>query len=190
MILAVAFLAVAGAMAVVIGSRGSSTDTGAAATAQAGQASAERPGQRRRELFDAPRHVRDPLPHNPYGPLPAVEGGKKFGPGAGFLPSTVQSPVTGGWESASHAEVLDIYAGADGEDRSTGLFAILRTKANAQQTWDFVKVPGAGALKITRAPLGRKVARSAQVHGDFDFTSRSGIAGTLHIADDSVTLNP
>lgn len=111
--------------------------------------------------------------------------------GSGFLPSTIEWPVTGGWEAASHAKTTDIYAGADGEDRSTGLFAIMRTNViHATQTFDYVRVAGSGPLKITKAPLGRKVAVWAQERGEFEFTSRNGIEGTLHLQDDTVTLTP
>jgi hypothetical protein len=53
-----------------------------------------------------------------------------------------------------------------------------------------VKVPGAGALEITKAPLGRKVEVWAQKRGNLHFTSKNGIDGTLHLKDDSITLGP
>ena len=50
-------------------------------------------------------------------------------------------------------------------------------------------VPGAGALRITDAPLGREVARWAPRQAELRFTSRNGITGTLDLKDDSVTLD-
>jgi hypothetical protein len=198
LIVALACLAVAATIGVVAALGGSSADSSVKShgAAAASSADASTDGGSRRSLFDAPGHVRRDQGggrhhgHVTYGPLPAIEGGNMVPPRSGLLPGSVQWPVTGGWESASHAEVMNIYAGADGEHRSTGLFAIMRTKANGDQTIDYVKVAGAGPLTITKAPLGRKVARSAQKHGDFEFTSRSGITGTLHVKDDTVTLNP
>jgi hypothetical protein len=56
------------------------------------------------------------------------------------------------------------------------------------QELEVVNVSGAGALKITRAPLGTEVIGWAQRRGDLQFTSVSGIGGTLHLRDDSVDL--
>jgi hypothetical protein len=55
---------------------------------------------------------------------------------------------------------------------------------------DAVYVPGAGALKITKAPLGPKVVNWAQKRGNLQFTSKNGISGTLHLKDDTVSLSP
>jgi hypothetical protein len=53
-----------------------------------------------------------------------------------------------------------------------------------------VRVQGAGPLKITKAPLGPKVVHWAQKHGNIEFNCKSGITGTLHLSDDTMTLNP
>jgi hypothetical protein len=52
-----------------------------------------------------------------------------------------------------------------------------------------INVPGAGALRITRAPLGRSVQTWAQKRGKLRFTSEHGITGTLHLEDDTVTVD-
>ena len=57
------------------------------------------------------------------------------------------------------------------------------------QKIDYVKVPGAGPVKITKAPLGPGTEVWAQKHGNFEFTSKNGITGTLHLKDDTVTVN-
>ncbi len=82
-------------------------------------------------------------------------------------------------------------AGSDASSHSTGLFGIyrhnyLRVKERAKT----VKVPRAGTLKITKAPLGRSVESWAQRRGNIQFTSKNGVTGTLHLKDDTVTLNP
>jgi hypothetical protein len=124
-------------------------------------------------------------------PLPGIAPAKLHHGAWGWLPPDVQSPVTSSWQVASHRKVTEVFAGADGADRSIGLFAIMRWNHVAvTQKVDFVKVPGAGPLTITAAPEGRRVVVSAQRDGDFSFRSASGITGTLHLADDSVTLNP
>ena len=48
--------------------------------------------------------------------------------------------------------------------------------------------PGAGALKITDAPRGLKAAR-APGRAELRFTSKNGVTGTLHLRDDTVTLD-
>jgi hypothetical protein len=52
-----------------------------------------------------------------------------------------------------------------------------------------IAVPGSGALRITRAPLGPKVVTSAQRRGEIQFTSRKGISGTIDLADNTATLS-
>jgi hypothetical protein len=53
-----------------------------------------------------------------------------------------------------------------------------------------VKVLGAAPLRITGAPLGRKVETGAQRSGNIRFVGARGVRGTLHLRDDSVSLNP
>ena len=50
-------------------------------------------------------------------------------------------------------------------------------------------VPGTGAVRITHAPLGRSAETWAQKRGDIEFKSMRGITGTLHLKDDTVTLD-
>jgi len=125
------------------------------------------------------------------GPWPVISPAKMYG-GNVFAPGRLMSPNTSGWEATSHTETTNVEAGADARHKSTGLFFILRSFAlrpHHPQTSDIVSVAGSGPVTITKAPLGRKVVVSAQKHGNIEFTSKSGITGTLHLKDDTVTLN-
>lgn len=103
--------------------------------------------------------------------------------------TNVLSPVRNGWEVSDHRRFTAVYAGAAGNDRSKGAFAIFRQNfVQVTQKLDVVNVAGAGALKITGAPLGRRVETRAQRRGNLQFTSKSGIKGTLHLKDDTVSL--
>jgi hypothetical protein len=112
------------------------------------------------------------------------------GGGIGFVSDSVMNPETSGWIVASHTQDTFVVAGADARHPSDGLFSILRTSyIGGTQHGDGVRVPGSGAVTITKAPLGRKIVVSAQKHGKFEFKSKSGITGTLHLKDDTVTLS-
>jgi len=81
-----------------------------------------------------------------------------------------------------------VYAGGQGYGHTDqGLFLISR-QGQAPRT-DRIPVPQAGAIKITSAPLGRKVVASAQESGKIHFTSTNGVSGSLSLGDDTVTLD-
>jgi hypothetical protein len=100
--------------------------------------------------------------------------------------------VKNAWLVGDHNRETIVQGGrsADGPPHD-GLFAIYRLQLHPfiNQTTP-VRVPGAGAITITKAPLGRKVVRWAQKRGNIEFTSANGITGTLHLADDTVTVDP
>lgn len=136
---------------------------------------------------------------NPQGPpFPPIKGGLEparmlsgydctgLGPPQAFL------PVKNGWRAGDPRRETIVCAGGGGEDhRSIGRFLILRSNdVQVRQQLDQVDVPGAGPLTITRAPLGRSVARSAQQNGALEFKGENGATGILHLADDTITLNP
>jgi hypothetical protein len=111
--------------------------------------------------------------------------------------SSTMARVTNGW--AAHTDHRQTLVAAGVEARTfhphrltTGLFSISRLRLHPfDQSGDLVEVPGAGTLTITKAPLGHgRVALSAQKRGNIEFTSTNGITGTLHLSDDTVTLNP
>jgi hypothetical protein len=74
-------------------------------------------------------------------------------------------------------------------NHSVGELGIFRQDfVKATQTQHVVHVPGAGALRITDAPLGRDVATWAQKRADLGFVGTRGVRGTLHLRDDTVTI--
>jgi hypothetical protein len=100
----------------------------------------------------------------------------------------VIGPVRNGWVAEAGQMSTTVYAGGQGYGHTDeGLFLISR-QGQAPRT-DRIPVPQAGAIKITSAPLGRKVVSSAQKNGKIHFTSTNGVTGTLSLGDDTVTLD-
>jgi hypothetical protein len=82
-------------------------------------------------------------------------------------------------------------AGADPTHRVDGRFTIYQSDhRGGRGSVKTVEVPDAGALTITKAPVGVKVETPAQEPDQIQFTSKSGITGTLRLSDDTVTPNP
>jgi hypothetical protein len=111
------------------------------------------------------------------------------GPGP-FFSSDVIWPIRNGWQASDHRSYTAVDAGVDPADHSVGELGIFRQNfIEATQTQDVVDVPGAGALKITDAPLGNDVATWAQKRGNLRFVGKRGVRGTLHLRNDKVTIN-
>jgi hypothetical protein len=135
--------------------------------------------------------------HHGGPPFPPLKGAVEpatmlTGYDCGFVPPTVFYPVNNGWRVGDPRGTTIVCAGGGGQGgHSTGRFLILRTdEIHVKQHLSKVDVPGAGPLTITRAPLGRHVVRSAQRNGTLDFKGSHGVTGTLHLKDDTVSLNP
>jgi hypothetical protein len=189
-IIGIACLVAAGAVGVALLVGGSSGDSDGASTVRSGGTTRAAGG----EGSVAPRSHRSGEHHhseNPNaGPYPDISPAKLVGGNSGPFSSEILWPDTSGWKVTSYAQSTWITAGAEADHPSVGLFGVIRSNPiRDTDTTDFVKVPGAGPVTITKAPLGRKVVVSAQKHGDIEFTSKSGITGTLHLKDDTVTLN-
>jgi hypothetical protein len=110
----------------------------------------------------------------------------------GFAPFEFFSPVKNGWRVGDPQRETIVCAGGAGynKPRSTGELVVLRTALDsAKQDLDAVYVHGSGPIKITTAPMGHEVVTSAQRHGKIQFTSVNGVTGTLHLSDDTVTLD-
>lgn len=179
----------AGVIAVAVAgcASGTGSQPGTTATQSGPPHSLGAPPKPRTPKSGRPEHRRPPLRGHPHrGTIPA----KMLGPDPQTPFSTdVLYPVRNGWEVSDHRRFTGVYAGAAGNDPSTGAFAIFRQDfVQVTQKLDLVKVAGAGPLKITRAPLGREVRTWAQRRGNLRFTSRNGITGTLHLKGDTVSL--
>ena len=110
-------------------------------------------------------------------------------PPGGFVSSDVLRPLENAWRTASHRRLTEVDAGAAAQDESTGLLAIFRHEfVPTRQDVTLVRVKDSGPLRITGAPLGREVRRSAQRNGTIDFVGARGVRGTLDLSDDSVRL--
>jgi hypothetical protein len=129
----------------------------------------------------------------PFPPLKHIEPARMLsGYDCEFISPEVFSPVSNGWRTGNHVRATIVCAGAAGyQGESIGRFLFLRDNFRwGSQKLTKVDIPDAGALRITKAPLGRSVVTSAQRHGKLEFTSENGVSGTLDLRDDSVTLNP
>jgi hypothetical protein len=102
--------------------------------------------------------------------------------------------VTNGWIVSDGRHFTFVAAGAATDPATTnpdptlGRFYFLRQNwKKGSQGQQVVDVPGHGALKITRAPKGKKVETSAQ-RADIEFLCADGTPGVLHLRDDTYTL--
>jgi hypothetical protein len=103
----------------------------------------------------------------------------------------VLQPIVNGWRAGDHRGITLVEAGLAGDDPSgtKGRFVVFRERERPfAQNIDLVDVRDSGALRITRAPTGKRAGRSAQRDGEIEFTSERGVTGTLHLADDTVTV--
>jgi hypothetical protein len=134
----------------------------------------------------------DTYPHNFRGrPLPPAQLADG---GSGKVSDEFMDPQTSFWTVDSDTRNTEVDAGGAVEYPSDGLFWILRSwwgrgHTGSPQTVKWVRVPGSGPVTITRAPLGQKIAVSAQKHGNIEFKGKNGITGTLHLRNDTVTLD-
>lgn len=118
-------------------------------------------------------------------PAEIVPGG---GPGP-FFSSDVIYPQTNGWQAGDKQTYTAVDAGANPANPSMGELGIFRQDhVGVTQSQKVVNVPGAGAVRIVKAPTGAAVATSAQRSGELEFVGRNGVRGTLHLSDDSVTI--
>ena len=110
------------------------------------------------------------------------------GPGPFFSSDTIY-PLTNGWEAGDHRSYTAVDAGGDPARPSVSELGIFRQDfVKVTQTQHVVNVPGAGTLRIVKAPLGHAVATWAQQRGDLAFVGSRGVRGVLHLSDDSVTI--
>jgi hypothetical protein len=100
-------------------------------------------------------------------------------------PSLGGPPPQNAWSAGGYKEHIYVWAARSG-------IAINYTRpcrpAYNVDHGAFVKVPGAGPVTITDAPEGREAALHAN-QAELQFTSENGISGTLHLKDQTVTLD-
>jgi hypothetical protein len=109
-------------------------------------------------------------------------------PGPFFSSDTIY-PFTNGWQAGDKRSYTAIDAGANPANPSMGVLGIFRQNhIDVTQSQKVVNVPGAGTVRIVRAPEGAAVATSAQRNGEIQFVGSHGARGTLHLSNDSVTM--
>ena len=107
----------------------------------------------------------------------------------GFFSTSVIYPLANEWVAASHRRFVAVDAGSDPLDPSTGVLGIFRQNyVRVTQTQRVVRVPRAGALELTGAPLGRARAALSRRPTRLRFEGTRGIGGTLDLFDGSVRL--
>ena len=110
------------------------------------------------------------------------------GPGPFFSSDTI-NPIVNGWQASDHRSYTAVDAGANPVDPSVGELGIFRQDhVRVTQSQKVVNVPGAGAVRIVKAPEGRAVATSAQRDGKLVFVGRRGVRGVLDLSNDTVTI--
>ncbi|MGH2963957.1 MAG: hypothetical protein ACRDMH_01065 [Solirubrobacterales bacterium] len=109
--------------------------------------------------------------------------------GDGSVSSDLLSPTTNGWQASNGHTTFWIYAGAApySQGRLSGRFLIVWNHESLGNSPDEVNVPGAGALRITEAPVG-ELKGSNRPRADLQFTSKKGVTGTLHLPSDTLSL--
>jgi hypothetical protein len=98
------------------------------------------------------------------------------------------------WWASDCRTFTVVTAGSDGDHHTDGLLVIQRERPARNPCCPHynekkLNVPSGGVLEITKAPLGPSVETWAQRRGSIEFKGKNGITGTLHLSDDTVTLN-
>jgi hypothetical protein len=128
--------------------------------------------------------------HPRYNLLPRIEPAKIVPDPDPVVSADVLDPIVNAWRAGDHRGITLVEAGLAGDDpsRTKGRFVVFRERERPfAQGLDIVDVRGAGALRITRAPTGRRAAHWARRRGDIEFVGERGITGTLHLQTDTVT---
>jgi hypothetical protein len=145
------------------------------------------PTSARRRFFIGSRWGR------PYPPAPVIQPARmNKGATCHYVPDEDFLPLRNFWSVGNHGRQTIVCAGGAGTSYppSLGRFLILRSSYRwGTQDLKYVDVPHSGPVKITKAPLGRDVVKTAQRHGDLEFKGTKGVTGTLHLKDDSITLD-
>ncbi len=107
-----------------------------------------------------------------------------------FFSTSIIYPIRNAWVASDHRRFLAVEAGADPVHRSTGVLGIFRQDyLRVSQSERVVQVPGAGRLRLTRAPDGSGRATLRGGADTLHFTSRRGITGTLDLGSGEVVVD-
>ena len=139
----------------------------------------------------AANHRDAPGSQNGHSLLPRREPARIIPDPEPIVPADVLEPIVNGWRAGDHRGITLVEAGLAGDDASgsTGRFVVFRERERPfAQNVDVVDVPGAGAVRITEAPTGRRAGHRAQRRGELEFAGEEGVTGTLHLAHDRITL--
>jgi hypothetical protein len=109
----------------------------------------------------------------------------------GFFSTSQIYPLRNEWVVSDHRRFVAVDAGADPVDPSTGVIGIFRQNyIDVMQRQQLVRVPGAGALKIARAPTGGTRAALSKRGGPIlRFTGERGVSGTIDVRDATVEVS-
>ena len=113
--------------------------------------------------------------------------------------SDIMATLENAWRVGSHTEYTWVFAGSAGWDPQTGepvpdgriiiTRETYRRDGPTTPTMETVDVPGSGPLRVTQAPLGRRVTEDAHQSASVHFEGASGVTGTLDLGDSSVELD-
>jgi len=113
--------------------------------------------------------------------------------------SDVMGTLENAWRVGSHTDYTWVFAGSAGLDPQTGEPTpdgrIIITRETYRRdrpttpTMETVDVPGSGPLRITDAPLGRRVTEKAHRGATVSFEGASGVTGTVDLGNSSVQLD-
>src|SRR3954452_24163761 len=108
----------------------------------------------------------------------------------GFFSTSAIYPIRTGWVAADHRRFVAVEAGADPIHPSTGVLGVFRQSyVDVTQTERLIKVPGAGALRLTGASGGRGRAAPGGPSEILGFTGERGVSGTLDVSAGSVSVD-
>lgn len=99
----------------------------------------------------------------------------------------VQNRWSAGSSNGRNYLTATVCAGAARGDPSQGRFMIVRSYVPGPNKLELVDPRGAGPVRITRAPLGRRGAKLVR-RANLRFRSVNGIRGVLHLRTNAVTL--
>lgn len=141
---------------------------------------------------DSPRPTASTDPHGNSGHFKSGLGTPQLAKGllakglGCFLPNElVVADQTSEWGLATSVGWISICAGRVPDRPSSGVIFIARTPGQNA----LIKVPGSGAITLTEAPESRRTFLTASKRGVLRFTSENGVSGTLHLQNDSITLD-